>query len=63
MSWNFCIFAPVKHQLKYKPMSTQKVDPDVVKLIIKIAVYALTAIASFIGGNAVAQTLGFRLFS
>lgn len=44
-------------------MSTQKVDPDVVKLIIKIAVYALTAIASFIGGNAVAQTLGFRLFS
>ena len=44
-------------------MSTQKIDPKVVQLIVKIAIYALTAIASFIGGNAVAQTLGFRLFS
>lgn len=58
-----CIFAPVKHKLIYKPMSDKKIDPEVVKLIVKIAIYALTAIASFLGGNAVAQTFGLHLFN
>lgn len=56
-----CIFAPVKHKFLYKPMSDKKIDPEVVKLIIKISLYALTAIASFLGGNAVAQNLGIHL--
>lgn len=42
-------------------MSVKKIDPEVVKLIVKIALYALTAIASFLGGNAVAQNLGIHL--
>lgn len=51
----------MKHKLIYKPMSDKKINPEVVKLIVKIALYALTAIASFLGGNAVAQNLGIHL--
>ncbi len=53
----------MKHKLIYKPMSDKKIDPEVVKLIVKIAIYTLTAIASFLGGNAVAQTFGLHLFN
>lgn len=58
----FCIFAAVKQQLKYKPMSSQKIDPKVTGLILKIVIYALTAIASFLGGNVMALSAGVRFF-
>lgn len=61
MLGKMCIFARVKHILIYKPMSDKKIDPEVVKLIVKIALYALTAIASFLGGNAVAQNFDVHL--
>ena len=40
----------------------QNIDPEVRNLILKIVCYALTAIASFIGGNACAQNSIINLF-
>lgn len=42
--------------------SDKKIDPATMKKIIDLTIVVLTAIASFIGGNACAQTGFFDMF-
>lgn len=43
-------------------MAEDKMSPDSVKLVWKIILYVVTALASFFGGNAAAQSFDIHFF-
>lgn len=57
----FCC-PPLLSNFKIFVMSDSKMSPDGVKLVWKIIVYVVTALASFFGGNAAAQVLNVHFF-